>query len=71
LFKEHVVEDKQYSEKVVQILDTLDGMTLLEVKELVDGFKDKFGVEALSPMAGMMPMMPGAGVLRKKKRPAP
>ncbi len=61
------MEDKQYSEKVAQILDTLDGMTLLEVKELVDGFKDKFGVEALSPMAGMMPMMPGAGGAEEEK----
>ena len=61
------MEDKQHSEKVVQILDTLDGMTLLEVKELVDGFKDKFGVEALSPMAGMMPMMPGAGGAEEEK----
>ncbi len=60
------MEDKQHSEKVAQILDTLDGMTLLEVKELVDGFKDKFGVEALSPMAGMMPMMPGAGAEEEK-----
>ncbi len=61
------MEDKQHSEKVAQILDTLDGMTLLEVKELVDGFKDKFGVEALSPMAGMMPMMPGAGGAEEEK----
>ncbi len=64
------MEDKQYSEKVAQILDTLDGMTLLEVKELVDGFKDKFGVEALSPMAGMMPMMPGAGGVAEEEKPS-
>jgi large subunit ribosomal protein L7/L12 len=34
------------SEKVTQILDTLDGMTLLEFNELKEAFKDKYGVTA-------------------------
>ena len=45
------------SEKVTQILDTLDGMTLLEFNELKEAFKDKYNVTA----AVAMPMGGGGG----------
>ena len=46
------------SEKVTQVLDVLDSMTLLEFNELKEAFKDKYGVTAAvaAPMA-----MPGMG----------
>src|SRR5688500_259507 len=34
------------SEKVTQVLDVLDGMTLLEFNELKEAFKEKFNVTA-------------------------
>jgi len=70
LFKERIVEDRQYSDKVTQILDSIEGMTLLEVKELTDGFKERFGVEASAPMMGMMPMMPGAAPAAEEEKPS-
>ena len=45
------------SEKVTQILDTLDTMTLLEFNELKEAFKEKYGVTA----AVAMPMGGGGG----------
>jgi len=45
------------SEKVTQILETLDGMTLLEFNELKDAFKEKYNVTA----AVAMPMGGGGG----------
>ena len=45
------------SEKVTQILDTLDTMTLLEFNELKEAFKDKYNVTA----AVAMPMGGGGG----------
>ncbi len=34
------------SEKVTQVLESLDGMTLLEFNELKEAFKEKYGVTA-------------------------
>ena len=48
------------SEKIEKILDDIGALTLLEAKELMDAFEEKFGVTAAMPMAGAM-MMPGAG----------
>jgi large subunit ribosomal protein L7/L12 len=44
-----------------ELLETIGNMTVLELSEFVEAFKDKFNVTALAaaPMAGMMP---GAGV---------
>lgn len=39
------------SEKVTQILDVLDGMTLLEFNELKEAFKEKYNVTAAAPVA--------------------
>ena len=50
------------SEKVTQVLDVLDGMTLLEFNELKEAFKEKFGVTAAvaMPMGGGAPSGGGA-----------
>lgn len=36
---------------IEQIIDTISGMTVLEVSELVKAFEDKFGVSAAAPVA--------------------
>ena len=40
-----------------ELLETIGGMTVLELSEFVEAFKDKFNVTAMAaaPMAGMMP----------------
>jgi len=46
-----------------QIIDAVKTMTVMELVELVDVFKEEFGVSAAAPMAmmpGMMPGLPGA-----------
>lgn len=51
-------EQKEYSEKITEILDKVGGFTLLELAELVEAFEERFNVKA-SPMAGMpMGVMP-------------
>jgi large subunit ribosomal protein L7/L12 len=43
-----------------QLLDTIAGMTVLELSEFIKKVEDKFGVTAAAPMAmGMMPGMAG------------
>ena len=42
------------------ILDSIAGMTVLELKELKEAFEERFGVTAAAPMAAMA-MMPGGG----------
>ena len=42
------------------ILDSIAGMTVLELKELKEAFEERFGVTAAAPMMGM-PMMGGGG----------
>ena len=44
--------------KSEQVLDLIEGMTILELKDLNDQIKEKFGVTAIAPMAMAMP---GAG----------
>ena len=51
-----------------EILEAIESMTLLQVKELVDEMKEKFGVTGAIAVAGA----PAAGLplpLLKKKRP--
>ena len=45
-----------------ELLETIGGMTVLELSEFVEAFKEKFNVTALAaaPMAGMMPGAAGA-----------
>ena len=46
-----------------QIIEFIEGMTVLELKELVDALEEKFGVSAAAPiaMAGIMPGAAAAG----------
>ena len=49
-----------YSEKIQKVLDTVGDLTVRELVDLKEAFKDTFKVEAAAPvMAGMM-MAPGA-----------
>ncbi len=48
------------SEKITQVLELVENMTLLEASELVKQFEEKFGVTAAAPM--MMGAMPAAAV---------
>lgn len=49
--------------KVEDVLKTLEGMTVLELSELVKECEEKFGVSASAPVmaAGIMPGMAAAG----------
>ena len=48
----------EYTEKTQQILEAVGAMTVMELVELKEAFKDTFKVEAAAPiMAGMMPGM--------------
>ena len=50
-------EESTPSAKIAEILDTIGGLTVLELAELVKALEDKFGVSAAAPMmmAGAMP----------------
>ncbi len=45
--------------KIEDVLESIKGMTLLEIKELNDAIKEEFGVTAMAPMA--MAAAPAAG----------
>ncbi len=52
---------KELSAKLKEIVKTIEGLTALEISELVKALEDKFGIKA-APMAGMMmPMGATAG----------
>jgi len=44
------------SSKVEQVLEVVEGMTVLELAELVKTFEEKFGVSAAAPVMAAMPM---------------
>ncbi|ARU40535.1 50S ribosomal protein L7/L12 [bacterium] len=46
--------------KVEELVESISGMTALELSELKTALEDKFGVTAAAPMMGM-PMMMGGG----------
>ena len=50
------VEKTEYTEKITQVLDLVEGMSLLEASQLVKAFEEKFGVSAsaamVAPVAG-------------------
>ncbi|MCS7225005.1 MAG: 50S ribosomal protein L7/L12 [Armatimonadetes bacterium] len=48
------------SAKVQELYEALKGLTLLELKELVDRFKEEFQVQAAMPMAVAAPVAGGA-----------
>lgn len=41
------------NEKLQQIMETIDGLSVLELAELVKGLEEKFGVQANMPMMAM------------------
>jgi len=48
--------------KVQEILESVKGMTVLELSELVKAFEEEFGVSAAAPVAmGVMPAAGGGG----------
>ena len=53
-------ETKTLDPAVAEILEKVKGMSVLQLKGLVDALSEEFGVEASAPMMAM-PMMAGAG----------
>jgi len=54
--EETVASETAASEKVGEIIETIGGLTVLELAELVKALEDKFGVSAAAPV-----MMAGGG----------
>lgn len=51
-----MADEKQLSEKVQKIVDSVSELSLMEVSELVSALEEKFGVSAAAPvMMGAMP----------------
>ena len=61
----NAVEEKKesikLSGKLADLAKTIEGLTVLELADLVKGLEDKLGIKASAPMAGMMMAMPAAG----------
>jgi len=49
------------STTIEKVVETISGMTALELSELKTALEDKFGVTAAAPMMGMPMMMAGGG----------
>jgi large subunit ribosomal protein L7/L12 len=58
---EKVEEKVELSPKLEEIAKQIEGLTALELSELVKGLEDRFGIQAAAPMGAMMMpgMMPG------------
>lgn len=52
-------EEVKLSPKLEEVVKTIEGLTALELSDLVKGLEKKFGITAAAPMMGM-PMMAGA-----------
>ncbi len=46
--------------KVEELVKTIESMTALEVSQLVKALEDKFGIQAMAPMAAGVPAAAGA-----------
>jgi len=57
--KEEQKESVELSPKLEEVAKTIEGLTALELSELVKGLEDRLGITAAAPMAAGM-MMPGA-----------
>jgi len=57
--KEEKKESVELSPKLEEVLKTIEQLTALELSELVKGIEDKFGVQAIAPVA--MGAVAGAG----------
>lgn len=55
------VEKTEHTEKITQVLDLVEGMSLLEASQLVKAFEDKFGVSASAAMAAPVVGVAAAG----------
>jgi large subunit ribosomal protein L7/L12 len=55
------LEKTEHTEKITQVLDLVEGMSLLEASQLVKAFEDKFGVSASAAMAAPVAGMAAAG----------
>jgi len=55
------VEKTEPTEKITQVLELVEGMSLLEASQLVTAFEEKFGVSASAAMAVPMGGMVSAG----------
>lgn len=54
-------EKVELSPKLEELAKTIEGLTALELSELVKGLEDRLGIQAAAPMAaGMMMAAPGA-----------
>ncbi len=64
------LEKTEYTEKITQVLDLVEGMSLLEASQLVKAFEEKFGVSASAamamPLAGMAPAAGGEAAKEEK-----
>ena len=57
-----VKENMQLSPKLEDVAKTIEGLTALELSELVKGLESRLGIQAAVPMAaGMMMGGPAAG----------
>ena len=55
-------ESVKLSGKLADVAKTIEGLTVLELADLVKGLEDRLGIKATAPMpAGMIMAMPGAG----------
>ncbi len=54
-------EKAEYTEKITQVLDLVEGMSLLEASQLVTAFEEKFGVSASAVMAAPVAGVAAAG----------
>ena len=56
---ENVESKEELSPKLAEVAKTIEGLTALELSELVKGLEEKFGIQAAAPMA-VGAVMPGA-----------
>jgi len=69
---ENTVEEKKesvtLSPKLEEVAKTIEGLTALELSELVKGLEDRLGIQAAAPMAaGMMMAAPAAGAAQAEE----
>lgn len=59
--QEEKKDSVQLSDKLEKVAKEIEGLTALELSELVKGLEDRLGIQAAAPMAGgMMMAAPGA-----------
>ena len=68
--EETTMEETSQSAKVGEIIETISGLTVLELAELVKALEDKFGVSAAAPvmMGGVAPAAVDGGVEEEEEK---